>query len=85
HKVSLALNQLREYRDFFEDKENRKIFHKKYGVNAYRPKIVVIIGRSQDFYNEIERKRIADEYSHLEVITYDEILNRARASGIVLK
>jgi hypothetical protein len=83
--LSSALNQLREYRNFFEIPNNRDAFYNRYGFRAYRPKIMVIMGRSRDFYNEIERTQILDEYKHVQVMTYDDILERARRHQLLLK
>lgn len=83
--LTIALNQLREYRNYFENPRNREAFHKKYGLLAYRPKIVVIIGRSRDFHCEIERMTILDEYKNIQVMTYDDILERAKRMSIILK
>jgi hypothetical protein len=83
--LSSALNQLREYRNYFEDHINREAFYNKYGFRAYRPKIIVIMGRSRDYYNEIERVQILDEYKHVQVVTYDDILERARKHQILHK
>lgn len=84
YRMTLALNQLREYRDYFEDASNRRDFHERYGLNAYRPKITVVIGRAYDFRDEFERKQITDEYSHLDLVTYDDIINRIKSTQIVL-
>lgn len=81
--LTMALNQLREYRNYFDDLANRNAFHKKYGLQAYRPRIMVIIGRSRDFYNEMERTTVSDEYRNIQVLTYDDIAARAKRMALV--
>ncbi|MBI4340597.1 MAG: DUF4263 domain-containing protein [Chloroflexi bacterium] len=82
--MTLALNQLREYRNYFEDRENRARFYRLYGLNVFRPKVTVVIGRGPGFYDDMERRSVLDEYKNLNVITYDDLLVRARARSLVL-
>ncbi len=71
--------QLEYYRNFFEDKRNREDFRRRYGLQAYRPRIVLIIGRRQNYYDEVESIRTrALLPGHLELRTYDDIVELAR-------
>lgn len=40
-----AVAQLERYRNWFEDRVPREEFKRRYGLDAYRPKVVLIIGR----------------------------------------
>lgn len=82
--LTLALNQVREYRNYFDNPHNRKEFNRRYGLQAFRPTISVIIGRSRNFFSEIERATIEDEYKNLRVITYDDIIERAKQQAVFL-
>jgi hypothetical protein len=74
-----AIHQLREYRDYFEDAARRKAFERKYGLQAYRPDVTVIIGRSSDYLSYVERIRIEDGLAaHFKILTYDDVLSMAR-------
>jgi hypothetical protein len=72
-----ACAQLRTYRDYFEDKNNRDRFRTKYGLEAFRPKMYVIIGR-RGAIEPIEWRRIEDDLPMLNVKTYDDVLERAK-------
>jgi hypothetical protein len=81
-----AINQLREYRNWFDDKHNRKQFYDLYGLRAYKPRVVVVIGRKHDYYSDVERWSIEFTRSRLEddlpryvnILTYDDIIDKAR-------
>jgi hypothetical protein len=76
--LTQALNQVREYRSVFEDPSHRQRFQDAYGVKAFRPDVCVVIGRSHSFTTPEERISITDEYRNLKLLTYDDILHRAR-------
>lgn len=83
--LTVALNQLREYRNYFDDRDNRTEFHKKYGLNAFRPQITVIIGRTTAFTQTLDFRSIMDEYKNLKVVTYDQLLAQARERALTLE
>ena len=77
--VMEAVAQLGVYRDWFDDKQNREKFHSRYGLKAFRPKVVVIIGRANSFYDEMERIRLLDHLPRwIRLHTYDEVVQKAR-------
>jgi len=82
-ELTQALNQAREYRNFFDDALNRKRFHNDHGFEAFRPRLCIIIGRSSDYVDYIERIRIEDEYKNLKVLTFDDILERAKQVAVI--
>lgn len=73
-----ACAQLREYNNYFDDKQNRDLIFREYGLMAYRPKMIVIVGRRGNVDPVIIRKAESD-VPHLIVRTYDDILSRAKA------
>ncbi len=79
-----ALNQLREYRNYFDDSKNRKAFYARHGLYAFRPNVCVVIGRSSDYLDHIERIKIDDEYKNMKVVTYDDILVRSKRMALVI-
>jgi len=77
--ITQGLAQLREYRDWFDDQANREIFRSRYGLLAYRPRVVLIIGRSMSYYDDVERIKLeADLASWVHVTTYDDVLERVK-------
>ncbi len=76
--VMSALGQLSEYGRYFDDSANRKLFSAKYGLDAFKPQISVVIGRSREFRSPIERESLRSELSNLQIITYDDVLNKAK-------
>jgi len=77
--VMEGVAQLRTYRDYFEEKYNRNKFHSTYGLKSYRPKVVLIIGRKQSYFDEVEKIRIESELpEYLTLKTYDDIVERAK-------
>ena len=74
-----AIAQLEHYRDWFEDKHNRTRFYEKYGLKSYRPKVIVIIGRRDNFYHEVDRIRLESRLpSYVDLKTYDDVVDKAR-------
>jgi anti-anti-sigma factor len=75
--VMKALYQLREYHDYFENRENRNRILEMHGISAYKPKLYVVIGRSQ-FIDPLIRAKAESDHKQLRLYTYDEILLRAK-------
>jgi len=77
--VMEGIAQLNFYRDWFEDSNRRKSFFNTYGLNAYRPRVILIIGRRQSYYDEVERIRFESNLPNwIELKTYDDVVERAR-------
>ena len=77
--VMEAIAQLTVYRDWFEDVEHRRTFRGKYGLEAFRPRVVLIIGRTQSYFGEVQRIRLEDALpSWVQLRTYDDIVVAAR-------
>jgi len=76
--VAEASAQLRQYRDFFEDPHRRDSVLQRYGVTAYRPRLAVVVGKKAEIDDDILYKQIQDGISGVEVITYEDLLTRAK-------
>ena len=77
--VMEAVAQLTEYRDWFDTPHHREKFHSRYGLSAFRPRAVAIIGRRQSFVDEIDRIKLESGLpSWIELKTYDDILQTAQ-------
>lgn len=71
--------QLRHYREWFDVKDNSASFSKKYSLNSYRPRAILVIGRKASFTSEIQRLHLESELPQwFQLLTYDEILSRAK-------
>lgn len=82
--ITEAKAQLTLYRDWFDDKYNREKLKDQVGMAIYRPQLSVVIGRSSEFRDEIDRQRLRDSEPGLEVVTYDDILGFAKKRQLVL-
>lgn len=75
-KVIEALVQLKSYREYFELSENRQAIKDKYGIDVFRPKMIVVIGRDYDDLSLDEIIALNTIYPEVEILTYNEILRR---------
>lgn len=77
--VTGAIAQVREYRDYFENSAHRDAVRERYGVTGYRPKTVVVIGRTPtDVPEEQMRQIVEDSPRHVSIVTYDDLIARIR-------
>lgn len=76
--VQEARSQLVRYRDWFEESNNRAKIKDRFGMQIYRPRLAVIIGRRDEFTSEFERQQLASDNSDIEVVTYDDVLEFAK-------
>ena len=72
-----AAAQLRRYRDYFDEPKHRTMVQQRYSIQAYRPRLAVIIGRAPNC-DDILYKQIEDGVRDIEVITYDDLIKRAK-------
>jgi hypothetical protein len=74
HSVTEGIAQLREYRDYFEESKYRESIRNKYGITAYRPNTILVIGRSHTELSEEKIKQLMDTNpSYVKVISYDDL------------
>jgi hypothetical protein len=79
--VQEAIAQLKYYKEWFEDSVNRKSFESTQGLSTsvYRPKMVLIAGRSAHFIDDVERIRLLSaQEANFALWTYDDVLRRAK-------
>src|SRR5262249_46616902 len=75
--ITEALAQLREYRDYFDDPTSRRQL-RELGIHAFKPEICVIIGRDYGNLNVEETLSAKRDFGELEVVTYNELVERAK-------
>ncbi len=83
--ISEARSQLLTYQRWFESDANRLCLKERIGMNIYRPRLMVIVGRSSEFQDEIERQTLRADNSDLDVVTYDDMLSYARRRRLFIE
>jgi hypothetical protein len=74
-----AVGQLDGYRNWFEDRSNRRAFRSKYGLDAYRPRVVIVIGRRASYFHEVERIQVESQLPEwVDLKTYDDVIGAAK-------
>jgi len=78
--VATALAQVREYKDYFENQENKTRILQRYGVTAYRPKVSVVIGLDERVLPEEKRRQIMDAAlpAGANIITYRQLAEKMK-------
>lgn len=78
--VMSGIRQLSDYRNFFEDRANRRDFTSRYPqLKAFRPRVILIIGRSQHFLDGYQRELLQSELpGWVTIKTYDDVVAAAR-------
>ena len=74
--IAEASAQLRTYRDYFDDANQRKAIQERYGITAFRPKLAVIVGKAAEI-DDVTYKQIQSS-QNIQVITYDDLVHRAK-------
>lgn len=77
--VAEAVAQLRTYADYFDDASNRNAFKNAHGFTAFRPRVVMIVGRRQSFDDDIDRVKLMSGIPNwVDLRTYDDVVAKAR-------
>ena len=84
YEISKAVAQLRAYKNYFKNPSNMSTFHKKYGIEALSPELIVVIGRSSEFNNIYERKELNKLSSGIKIISYDELIDYGKARSLTM-
>jgi hypothetical protein len=71
--VAEAAAQLREYGRYFEEEKNRNHILEKYGLQAYKPKMFVIIGRRSTKVDPLDERNMQTDLPNLHLRTYDDL------------
>ena len=79
--IQETISQLQYYREWFDSPLNRRQFEDTLNLDTkvFRPKMVIVAGRSHHFSDDVERMRLlSNQNRDLELWTYDDILCRAK-------
>lgn len=71
--VMEARAQLFTYRDWFRESANRRKLSDIVGMEIYEPRLAVVVGRSSDFIDALDRQKLQSTISDVEIVTYDDI------------
>lgn len=72
--INSYIAQTRVYRDYFDDPNNRAHIKAKYGINVYKPKRHLVVGRRWNFESP-EWRAIAADFPDLTIHTYDDLID----------
>ncbi len=76
--VHEGIAQLREYANYFNESKNRRLVSDRYKLNAYKPKMFLIIGRRGSI-DPFKRREVMEQVpSGVQLKTYDDVLLRAQ-------
>ena len=76
--VMEAVARLRAYREYFEEERNRVRIEDEHGIQLFRPRMFVVIGRSR-LLDPLSRRRLETSVGDVSLRTWDEVLTRAKA------
>jgi hypothetical protein len=79
-----ACAQLREYSLFFDEEKNRNAVYEKHRLLAFKPRLIVIIGRRGDV-SSIDLRKMQLDVPQLCVRTYDDLISRMQARIAAIK
>lgn len=80
-----ARAQLQAYRQWFEEPHNREKLRDRLGLSVYKPSLMVVIGRADEFRDQFERGALRADNPDLELVTYDDILAHARRRRLIIE
>lgn len=72
-----AIQQIKDYKRAFDNKNVRERFKCKYNVDVYKPDLHIIAGRNSNFYESIEFLDLQRE-QNIKIETWDMALERLR-------
>ncbi len=75
-----AIAQIREYRTYFDDKNNRNAVLNKYGITAYKPSASILIGREPKGIDEekLIDLRLGERRDNVDIISYDKFFAKMK-------
>ena len=79
-----ARAQLLRYREWFRTEANRRSLKTIVGMEIQEPQLIVIIGRSSEFRDAIDRQRLNADVPDVEIATFDDIATFARRRQLII-
>jgi hypothetical protein len=82
-EVLQLISQLREYGAYFEQDKYRQRIQQRYGITAYKPRLIGIIGEDYDVSDKMQLKRVMTQYTDTQLITFSQ-LQRIAAQRLLI-
>jgi cold shock CspA family protein len=79
--VNDAVAQLRAYGRYFDDEKHRVDLSRQLGFSVYRPRLTLLIGRTQSLPPDERRAQAMASLAPIELLTYDDLILRYRRLG----
>lgn len=83
--VTEAKAQLHKYLNWFDIPEHQERILRHVGMRVYKPKLMVLVGRTSSFTSAIDRSEISVQHPDIEVVTYDDIISLAKERRAFIK
>lgn len=80
--VRSGMDQLRTYREYFNDSVLAARFRGEFGLDIYHPRLTLVIGRDVSFGSYYERQRLSPP--EVRLLTYDDLVRMAKHRALVL-
>jgi hypothetical protein len=74
--------QLMNYAKFFDDPKNREKVFKVTGIDCFKPRLTLVIGKKKNVDEKSWNQIIAQERPFVNIVGYDELLEKARRNCI---
>lgn len=75
--------QLREYGAYFDEDKNRKRVADRYGIKAYKPRLVGIIGDNYNISDTMQLQRVRSQYKDVRLLTFAQMQEIARSRLLI--
>ena len=83
-EITKAVAQLRKYEHYFDNAAHRKAFMAEHGFQAFRPEMIVVIGRTEEVTHREDRIEIEKQMGPAKLFTYDDIISYGKSRAIAL-
>ena len=82
HEITKAIAQLRAYRNYFTKPANRDAFIRAHSIEYFEPSLIATVGRQHQYPSAVIRNEIQQQSRDVRLMTYDELLEYAKARSI---
>jgi CspA family cold shock protein len=76
--VHNAVTQLRSYQRYFDEEANRAAFMRRMGFGVNRPKLALVLGRTEDFPPLERLANVVADIAPVDLLSYDDLIIRYR-------
>jgi hypothetical protein len=78
HYVHRGSAQLMNYAKFFDDPRNRERVFRATGIDCFKPRLTLVIGKKKNVDEETWNQIIEQERPFVDIVGFDELLERAK-------